>query len=45
MDVKHPYRLLIVADHDETPRKTDGGLDWSQITMVKVIEITDTHSS
>ena len=45
MDVKHPYRLLIVADHDETPRKPDGGLDWSQITMVKVIDITDTHSS
>jgi len=45
VDVKHPYRLLIVAYHDETPRKTDGGLDWSQITMVKVIEITDTHSS
>ena len=45
VDVKHPYRLLIVADHEETPRKPDGGLDWSQITMVKIIEITDTHSS
>ena len=43
VDVKHPHRLLIVPDHEETPRKEDGGLDWSRITKVTVIEITDTH--
>ena len=43
VDVKHPYRLLLVPAHDETPRKVDGGLDWSRITKVTVIEITDTH--
>lgn len=43
VDVKHPYRLLILADHDETPRKPDGGLDWKRVTKVKILEIVDTH--
>jgi plasmid maintenance system killer protein len=43
VDVKHPYRLLLVPAHTEMPRKEDGGLDWSRITRVTVIEITDTH--
>lgn len=43
VDVKHPYRLLLIPNHDETPRKPDGGLDWSRITRVTVIEIADTH--
>ena len=43
VDVKHPYRLLLVPDHAETPRKPDGGLDWTRITKVTVTEIADTH--
>ena len=43
VDVKHPYRLLLVPDHEETPRKKDGGLDWTRISKVTVTEITDTH--
>lgn len=43
VDVKHPYHLLMKSDHDETPRKPDGGLDWNRITQVMILEITDTH--
>ena len=43
VDVKHPYRLLMRPDHDDTPRKPDGGLDWSRITRVIITEVTDTH--
>ena len=43
VDVKHPYRLILVSNHEETPRKPDGGLDWARITKVKVVEIVDTH--
>jgi plasmid maintenance system killer protein len=43
LDVKHPYRLLFAVDHDQTPRKEDGGLDWPRITKVKVLEVADTH--
>ena len=43
VDVKHPYRLIMVTDHDDVPRKPDGGLDWTRITKVTVIEVVDTH--
>lgn len=43
VDVKHPYRLILKPDDKETPRKDDGGLDWSRIKKVVVLEIADTH--
>ena len=43
MDVRHPYRLLIEPDHDEIPRKPDGGLDWTSVTRVRILGIVDTH--
>lgn len=43
LDVKHPYRLLIVPHHEEIPRKPDGGLDWKRVTRVKVLGVEDTH--
>ena len=43
VDVKHPYRLLLVSDHEDTPRKEDGGLEWNRITRVMIIGIEDTH--
>ena len=43
VDVKHPYRLILVCSHDETPRKPDGGLDWARITKVQVVGTADTH--
>ena len=43
VDVKHPYRLVMVPDHKETPRKPDGGLDWARTTQVTILEIADTH--
>ena len=43
VDVKHPCRLLLIPDHEEIPRKPDGGLDWPRITQVTILEIADTH--
>lgn len=43
LDLDHPYRLLFVPDHDPIPRKDDGGLDWNQVTTVKIVGIRDTH--
>jgi proteic killer suppression protein len=43
VDVRHPYRLLLMPDHDEIPRKPDGGLDWMRVTKVKILGIVDTH--
>jgi len=43
LDVKHPYRLLVVPDYDELPHKPDGGLDWNKVIKVKVLGVEDTH--
>ena len=43
VDIKHPYRLIFVPDHDPVPKKPDGGLDWNQVTAVLIVGIVDTH--
>lgn len=43
LDAKHPYRLIIEPDHDPLPEVPDGGLDWSQVQRVIVIEVVDYH--
>lgn len=43
VDLVHPYRLLFIPANDPLPRLPDGGLDWSNITEIEIIEITDTH--
>jgi len=43
VDLVHPYRLIFRPDHDPLPLKDDGGLDWSQVTRIEIVEITDYH--
>jgi proteic killer suppression protein len=43
LDVKQPFRLIILPDHEDCPLKEDGGLNWEKITKVKIIGIEDTH--
>jgi plasmid maintenance system killer protein len=43
LDLVHPRRLIIEPDHVPHPTKPDGGLDWTKVTSVVVVEITDTH--
>jgi proteic killer suppression protein len=43
LDVKHPYRLIVIPDYDDPPRRKDGGLDWKKITKIKILEVIDTH--
>lgn len=44
VDLVYPERLVFEPDHDPIPTKPDGGMDWSKITAVWVVEIADTHS-
>lgn len=37
------YRLVFVPDHDPPVLKEDGGLDWLNITKIKVTEVVDYH--
>lgn len=43
VDLVHPKRLIFEPDHNPVPRTPDGGLDWPQITRIRVIEIIDYH--
>ena len=36
-------RLIFEPNHDIRPIKPDGGLDWSAVTSVVIIEIVDYH--
>ncbi len=39
----HPYRLIFSPNHDPLPLLPDGGLSWSQITAITILEIVDYH--
>ena len=41
--LEHPYRLIFIPVNNPIPEKESGGLDWTQVTKIKIIEIVDTH--
>jgi toxin HigB-1 len=41
--VRHPYRLILLIAQHPVPKLQDGGLDWSAVTEVTVIEVVDYH--
>ncbi|NCC31001.1 MAG: killer suppression protein [Chloroflexia bacterium] len=43
IDVRHPYRLIFEPAHEPIPRKDDGGLDWSKVTNIRIVEVEDYH--
>lgn len=43
VDLVHPYRLVFEPDHEPIPRKSDGGIDLTQVTKITIIEIVDYH--
>jgi len=43
LDIKNPYRLLIIPNYEDPPRKADGGLDWKKITKIRILKVEDTH--
>jgi proteic killer suppression protein len=38
-----PNRLIFEPNNDPRPTKSDGGLDWSAVTEIMILEITDYH--
>lgn len=43
LDLVHPYRLIFEVANEPIPRKPDGGLDWKQVTAVRILGVEDTH--
>jgi len=43
VDLLHPYRLIFEPANNPIPRKADGGLDWTEVTIVRVLAVEDYH--
>ncbi|MCC5926987.1 MAG: type II toxin-antitoxin system RelE/ParE family toxin [Bacteroidetes bacterium] len=43
VDISGNYRLLFQPDHSPVPIKSDGGLNWDNITKIQIIAIEDYH--
>lgn len=43
LDLAGGSRLVFVPDHDPCPTRTDGSIDWSQVTAVCIEYIGDYH--
>lgn len=43
LDLVHPMRLIFEPAEDTRPMNSGGGLDWSQVKIVRILEIADTH--
>lgn len=43
VDIHHPHRLVLRPTADPPPKKPDGGLDWTAVDSITVIEIIDYH--
>jgi plasmid maintenance system killer protein len=43
LDLSHPYRLIVIPADANSATRPDGGLDWSKVEAVVVLEVTDTH--
>lgn len=43
VDLEHPYRLVFRPTADPSPKKPDGGLDWTRVESITVIEMVDYH--
>lgn len=43
VDVSGNYRLIFEPNHIPPPEKEDGGLDWQQVTKIKILSVEDYH--
>ncbi len=43
LDLDHPWRLIFVPADIPPARKGDGGIDWLNVHVIKILGIEDTH--
>ncbi len=43
VDLDHPYRLIFEPANNPIPRKSDGGLNWTEVTAIRVLAVEDYH--
>lgn len=40
IDLNEPHALIVLPSDDPIPYKPNGGLDWTQVTSLMVVELT-----
>ncbi|KAF0208247.1 MAG: plasmid maintenance system killer [Actinobacteria bacterium] len=45
VDVTKGLRLIFEPADDPPPSKPDGGLDWTAVKAIRILEVTDYHGS
>jgi len=43
LDLDHPWRLIFVPADQPPSLKSDGGIDWEKVLIIKILKIDDTH--
>jgi len=43
VDLKHPFRLILIPDCEDIPRNKDGGIDLQSITSIIIKGVEDYH--
>jgi proteic killer suppression protein len=43
VDLDYPYRLIFEVGDNPIPKKPDGGLDWTKVTIIIINGVEDTH--
>ncbi len=43
VDLDHPYRLIFEPANNPIPRKSDGGLNWKEVTVIRVLAVENYH--
>ena len=43
VDLDPPYRLIFEPANYPIPRKADGGLDWTEVTIIRILAVEDYH--
>ena len=43
IDLDGPFRLLFIPANNPLPTRDDGGLEWSKVTAITILEVKNTH--
>ncbi|MCL5033570.1 MAG: killer suppression protein HigA [Bacteroidetes bacterium] len=43
VDISPNWRITFEPDHDPLPMNSDDSLDWTAVTNIRIIEVTDYH--
>lgn len=43
VDISGNHRIIFKPDHEPPPEKDDGGLDWSQVTAITIVDIGNVY--